>query len=364
MRRIRNYLSSLSGVGPAFALLFTANSANAQVTCTGNMSITPGTSFVAGNMTIGRDLANGAILGSFGGNTVYPGSSDGGITCTGPAGSIVPITITPTSPISGYNGGTYNGYALYDTGYSGIGYYVPILTNTVALSSSGTWNSNAASWPLPNGLVFVKTGSIPPGTYNAITIPAEKISVGGILVGGGGSPWPGQVTIVAGTCSTPDVTVALGTHKGSEFAGVGTGTNWLPFNIQLTNCPPFYGHDVRGTTTAIQNGSGNTIGVIFTPAGTSPLIDGIPGTIAVAPANGETGSVASGVGIQIADGNGVLQTLDGVTVNPALSFSQLDATVVAGNNFQIPLKARYIQTSPVVQGGQANGSLYFTLNYQ
>lgn len=135
-------------------------------------------------------------------------------------------------------------------------------------------------------------------------------------------------------CSTGDVVVPMGTHQGSEFAGVNTFTASTNFNITLQACP-----------------SGiNTIKYQIDP--TTTVLNAANSVVAL-----DSSSSATGIGVQLLDNSGnalplgTQQTLAGYN----------SAT---GGNYTIPLKARYYQTSSPLGSGSANTSLTFTMSYQ
>jgi type 1 fimbria pilin len=73
-------------------------------------------------------------------------------------------------------------------------------------------------------------------------------------------------------------------------------------------------------------------------------------------------STASGIGIQVLNGNTVISygPDSSVVGNP----NQWLAGSTGNGTFNIPLTARYAQTAPTVKPGTANGIATFTMSYQ
>lgn len=134
-------------------------------------------------------------------------------------------------------------------------------------------------------------------------------------------------TVDAGSA---DQTVDLGKVAVTAFsAGAGTKASPTKFSLNLTDCP--------ATVTSAQ--------VKFD--GTSDEIN--PNLLAL-----DSGSDATGVGIEIADKSGTA-----IPVHQASS----DYPLVAGDN-TIDFVARYVSTAANVTAGTANATSEFTLNYK
>jgi type 1 fimbria pilin len=147
------------------------------------------------------------------------------------------------------------------------------------------------------------------------------------------------------TCrvATPSISVPLGNVPVNRFTGVGS-TSQMPsysFTIQL-NCS---GGD-----------SGATLNVYTT------LTDQTDVTNQSDTLNLSAGSTARGVGIQVLNGDTPIRF--GPDSSAAGNINQWFAGSAANGTFNIPLKARYVQTGSSVVPGTANGIATFTMNYQ
>src|SRR5471032_150906 len=142
----------------------------------------------------------------------------------------------------------------------------------------------------------------------------------------------------------------MGKYEVSKyFTGKGSATPWVSVPIQLLNCPPFQGaysisgsppiYDTNGTVTAgtLVN---NVVALSIVP--TYGIIDSTNGIMKL----DNDPNVATGVGIQIAQGTSASPTL--FNFAGALSFPQLSSGVT---NITIPFQARYIQTENAITAG-------------
>ena len=135
-------------------------------------------------------------------------------------------------------------------------------------------------------------------------------------------------------CTTPNVTVDLGSHRTSEFGGVGSALAPVNFNINVNGCP-------AGMT---------SIQYRIDPVTT--VLDAGNAVVALG-----SGSTARGVGIQLLDGNG----------NPfpfSASQSLTGYDPANGGDYAIPLQARFYQTSAPVFAGTVKAGMMFTMSYQ
>lgn len=173
----------------------------------------------------------------------------------------------------------------------------------------------------------------------------------------------GNINIVAQTCQTPDVTVALGSYKTSVLTGIGSTTPQVNFVIPLTGCPGFPGYYGAANPVTMEPASSQTQ---ITNAGTP-----IPNTISiridpvVTPIDAGNGVLSLTAGAGTATGVG-LQLLNSTGEPRALSKNQLlnvalDANTKAVN---ISLGARYLQTATTVTAGKANAVATYTIIYQ
>ncbi len=146
------------------------------------------------------------------------------------------------------------------------------------------------------------------------------------------------ITVKAPTCTVMDIskniTVNLGSHNKSSFTGVGTTTTEVPFTINLSNCQSVGSVIMQFNATADTNAtSGNQI----------IQLDNSP-------------SSATGIGIQILDGNNTPVTLN--------NSSQIwSGSKGSQNSYSFQYYARYIQTLSSVSAGEANAVATYVLTY-
>lgn len=142
-----------------------------------------------------------------------------------------------------------------------------------------------------------------------------------------------NITTLACSVGNASIVVPMGNIKTTAFSGVGsspTASNTQSFNIPLS-CN-------AGTR------------VFVSLAGTA--VSGTTGVLALDSA-GSSG-VASGVGIQLLSNNAP------VTFNTFINAGTVSST----GAYNIPLQARYYQTTQAITAGTANSSATFTLTYQ
>ncbi|MCA8157744.1 fimbrial protein [Burkholderia contaminans] len=167
---------------------------------------------------------------------------------------------------------------------------------------------------------------------NALNAYAQHV---GNQLGGTWSPnyyQNSSTLIIPQTCSTPNVTVDMGTVRTDSFTGVGSKSALKVANISLLNCP-----------------SGiKTVSYQIDPV--TPVLDATNSVVALAPPS------ATGVGLQLTD----LYRVP-LQFGKALPFTNYSSS---GGNFSIPMLAFYYQTGSVVTPGQANTFVVFTMTYQ
>jgi type 1 fimbria pilin len=206
---------------------------------------------------------------------------------------------------------------------------------------------------------LVKTGPVTGGIITAADLPtAEFVKIGDNTLRLLLTNNLGSLNVVARTCTTPDVSVDLGTHYTKELTGVGSTTAaWVDVPIRLNNCPAFFD--------AFRNDGIYSPGISpVTPRASQLSYRVDPVTSVVNPAQGVmalqpdgVNPTAQGIGIQIADaGNNPVSY--GTTRASGLALTEVD-----GQSYTIPLKARYYQTEATTVAGQANGAATVTLIY-
>lgn len=225
-------------------------------------------------------------------------------------------------------------------------------------------------------VTLIKIGTITAGSYNlsAAGLPTASISIVNALSYPATAGLPikahiiklqGQLTVSAQTCTTPNVSVNLGSFDIRQyFTGSGTTTPWVDSSIALTNCPVFHGFynaskptlmfDYNIGSGTVANSINNSIGVRLTPA--TNVIDAANGIMAI---DSSVSGAASGVGIQIASGS------SSQTPTPFNFAAEQRVTLPkdGSSTIRVPLVARYIQTESNIMPGKANGKVVFLINY-
>lgn len=193
-----------------------------------------------------------------------------------------------------------------------------------------------------------------PGTVKVEIIKiAKQVGSGTLMPGlyahyyaGGSGPGKPMTTITLGatviTASACEVdmgsrhiAVDFGTVSRSMFAGVGSTNTEKEFQVGLACVGPGHGQDSVKLSFAY-----------------TPDPSGAPGVIKI---DGGT-EAASGVGIQL---------LDNRTASPIDKGERIElgAMTPGKHRFQLPLKARYYQTAPTVNGGETRAIATFTIEY-
>lgn len=215
-----------------------------------------------------------------------------------------------------------------------------------------------------------KTGDTPSGSYfvDATSFPTFSISTGTVefppLDHVVTVSFSGGINVMTQTCDIANVTVELGEHEKSYFDS-NTATDWVDFNIELTNCPAFIGKS-QAINWNISNPDNYTMGsysrnkfmLMLKPTTT---IVNASGVVAL---DGTSGS-ASGIGVQMQYNN---STSSSSIFNRSLSIDHIITSPgsIEGLNYTIPLKARYYRTGPasLVKPGTANTAVEFVISYQ
>jgi len=187
--------------------------------------------------------------------------------------------------------------------------------------------------------MFVKTGPVATGFVPQTTIASAASfsnETGSML-----SQDPGleiqfvtmAVLLMSQACTTPDVSVSLGTPQASVFTGAGASSQLVGFDISLNGCPA------------------GMSAIHYQIDAATPVVDAANAVIGL-----DATSTATGVGVQLLDADG----------NPAVLGTKLPFAgynSATGGSFKIPLRARYRQTGAKVTPGSANSAVTFTMNY-
>jgi major type 1 subunit fimbrin (pilin) len=267
------------------------------------------------------------------------------------------------------SGQQYNGtgapgglaYTVYETNVPGVGIAIAVDEFVSAHAWAGWIDPSATNWSgrTYNGakhsdmkygskvaVALIKTGTVSTGgTVNGGTVVksipvTDSINHTDLAVSFTINP----VTVIPLTCTTPDVDVAMGSFKTTDFPTVGSlspGTA-ASVPIQLLNCPS--GTPVDGTKS----------GVIHTIEYRIDPTSGTAATNVAALTPGE--SSATGVGIQLFDSSGKVFPL-----SKEQTLSGYNST--AGGDYTIPLTARYYATGQVT-AGPANSTMTLTMLYE
>lgn len=339
---------------------------------TGNLGLIATMPLSGGNLTVGRDVPVGAEVY----RQTYSPSSELLVTCNGITTDVTERNYFSRLPLpsANWNSGPYAG-KVYQSGVPGIG--VAIWRGASVLPYDWNWG-NCTGWtvtctirlyPFSNSMTvsLIKTGPVSAGTVNGANFPSiardliSDTTLQAIRVN-----FVGSINIVSRTCSTPDVSVPMGTHIVNEFSGKNTFTPWIDFNIALNNCPAFNGYyqadgpiwtgsGSQGTVDNLNSRKNNTLQVRLDP--TLAAINPSQGILALNPSAQGNAPAATGVGLQVADSNGGPLSL------AILHASGITPRAQEGASYSIPLKARYIQTEDHVTAGPANATATFTIDY-
>lgn len=264
---------------------------------------------------------------------------------------------TTPLPASSYVSPVYGNKPIYETGVPGIG--VVAWADSQSKAFPADFNTTPGPGEYSNWSIhkfyfsLVKTANVVgTGTVSAANLPWVYYYVGSnkLIVEQGAAL--GRVNVIPGTCTTPDVTVNMGTHFTTELKGAGTTTAPVSFKIALNNCPAFFGthwtNNVDGSVSD-SNQVNNTISMQFDP--TTSSVNPGQGVFAL-----RSGG-ATGIGIQLLNAAGSPMPLG------SRQPSGLVLTQTNGASYTISLQARYYQTSATTTAGQANSSLTVTLTY-
>ncbi|MEM5345166.1 fimbrial protein [Paraburkholderia azotifigens] len=303
-----------------------------------------------GTMLTGWTAASGPYIGMWN-CTAYSGGAIGAY-----GSSLLSTTGTATS-----SGG--RPYTVYASGYPGIGIIIAMYDGESTGGCSGFYNeydigsyspwygsgcggSGTVSGPV-GGIVsvaLVKTanqvvaGTLPPMQVAKVA-PGTTFSGGNIKTGSSiytaytVTFTTSVVQIINGSCTTPDVSVPLGTWSTTSFTGAGSTTTAVGFNVSLNNCPAGM----------------NSISYRVDP--TTSVLNSPQSVVAL-----DSSSTATGVGVQLLNNSS-----NPLPLSSYQTFSGYSSST--GGSYTIPLKARYYQTGATVGPGPANTSMTLTMQY-
>ncbi|WP_321952337.1 fimbrial protein [Paraburkholderia bannensis] len=355
MQRI-NFIRLIRHFLLASLLVFTSAGAWATSSCKANYSAF--TLSLPATLAVARDVPNGSLLTAW----VQTSQLTNYFTCTVTQQTYTGVdfesagivTSSPTAYTVSYNG---NSVSVYPTNVPGIGIAMGGYINPGGWGWFGFLDfprlgyKNNYNGTINNGgqliVALVKIGDITPGTVGGLI--AQAFSWEGTAgAPAGDNPAAGvinfsitPVAITVMTCTTPDVSVPMGTFKTTDFPGVGAlSPNPAGFAIQLLNCPG--GTAVSGT----QAGQIHSI---------QYRIDPTSGTLATNVAALSGSPSATGVGIELFNSSGAVFPL---STNTTLS----GYNSASGGSYSIPMTARYYRTGAIT-AGPANATMTLTVSY-
>lgn len=325
-----------------FASMSSALGTELYCTPVSSFSINPG------SIEVQRDIAVGQPIGDW----VESNSAVSYVDCNYDYYPHDPIV----SGVKSYNklaGMTYGGYTVFSTNLAGIGFIIEGKAYFSTTSSWSSWQGVMAGTYERDLSTTAHSVGVHPSVTNQARIRLIKTGdvTGGNLSGSAGSFYAGlrsrgwfssevPITFSGGRVATlscsviqSKITVQLGKHTKGEFSGIGSGTDWHNFNIEV-DCDTNAHINVR-------------IDAVADPSHQAGVLK----------INDRSGDMAaSGVGIQL------YYRPD----NSPVTFGQdkFYWRSRRGGGEIVQLKARYYQTGERIAPGTANGTATFTLTYK
>ena len=371
-------IGSLLKSGLAVALLWAVADPAFAVNCTYSNGIQPAIGYMplqVSAITVGRDVPVGTEVY----RQTFKMASGQAVTpdCLyAPFQMFTELTVDASFGLAAWPSGTYAN-KVYKTSIPGLGVVMNsrggVLPRRTSTQPSTCTPGHRCLIPFegPSNfeLILIKLGDVTPGVLTNSSLPTVSLygNFGDARVLGFQIGITGSLQIVSRTCSTPDVSVPMGTYAPKDFSGINSATGWKDFSIRLNDCPAFHG-TVNKTAASWESQSGSSPGGTGTP-GTREVnslryrID--PVRMAINAGNGvlslDSGAAgrppaATGIGLQIA-------TQASNTV-PLASLQSSGLTLSSTErSYVIALRARYLQTGSKVTPGPANASATFTMSY-
>lgn len=187
----------------------------------------------------------------------------------------------------------------------------------------GTWGS--VRFELVKISATTGSGALTTGALTQ-TLVAGETNIYHFSVGGG------AVQTVACSVTNPNISVTMGNAKNTDFSGAGSTSGEAGFNINL-NCDA--ATNVKMTISPGSAGAENAANGVLKLDNPGP-------------------DSASGVGVQLLYNSAPVPLGTRMTI----------ATTSADGAYDIPLKARYIQTAAQIVPGKADANATFTMTYQ
>ncbi|CQJ04944.1 fimbrial protein [Yersinia frederiksenii] len=345
----------------AFLLLCSSQYASAIATCTLNNPVRNLVGNLSSGFYAGDELSVGAILYKY----TYIDAGITGVVCGPTPFTLVQALdyVNNTLPLSNWTGTS----TVYQTSIPGVGVTFSsdlnnksLPTNAYTFTSTDSGTMYTANVKINTVVTFVKLGPISPGTFNASTLPTVRLdlaadpSMSGMPMRVYNLSFTGSIAVRAGTCTTPDVNVPMGSHDMNQLSAIGSTTAWVDASIKLTNCPVLAGRLQEVTSSSLGKIVKTQIILVLspttglTPEGYLDIDRSVP-------------NAANGVAIQLASGTVNSPTLLNLKAVAGNTFSIASATTATTVNF--PFVARYIKTQTPITPGQANGKMTFTISY-
>lgn len=327
------------------------------------------------SLTVGRDVPLGTIISrqALRASTL--------LECARGAPDYVRLDLWMTysinpKPLANWSQGPYAN-KVYETGVPGIGVVYNYLTRYPLPYNDyleELWGANTIkqAFNALGTVDFIKIGPVSPGRIDAINLPSVQYNLQDSYTTT--KLWDvnvsGSITIVSQTCNTPDVTVNLGDNSIEPLvSGAENETPRKNFNIELRNCPVFYGQMSKLTATNYSYWSEtgetrltevpNTISISLNP--TSGILDSNAMIAKLDDVQPNGAPKAEGVGIALYDPSGNRYKFDGHFVKVATP------AIGSSGDISIPLSAAYTfdpsQPKSLIQPGSAHAAIEFTLQY-
>lgn len=255
------------------------------------------------------------------------------------------------------------GQRVYKTSVQGVGLHFYFISGQMSADTTCSNTTSCKSYPLGSwSYRLVKTGPVASGVISGSSLPqisryrGQSDSMVNLL----NISFSGSATITVPTCTTPEVTVDMGTWDINKFTGKDSVTGWRDATIKMVNCQRFYGNgyakfNLSGQVTSDfrQN---NTWTLKLTPQ--NGTINSSTGIMSI-----DTTQIkaASGLGIQLSYGT---TSSAGTELVNFASTKTASIPTTGVSTITIPLAARYIQTENTVKPGKANGKATFTITYK
>ena len=310
-----------SVIGSALLLLSFSGMASCQFVKGVTSEVSGYISF--GNVSVQRDIPVGSVIA-----TAATGAYNGGQSIAGCSGEswVYRWEMAQWKTLSA------QGNSIYSTNIPGVGLRLTNVYNGKRLPYDQSQKPNTNIFIPGINAELIKTGKITGGMLTTGVLArasvANQFYFANVTLNG-----TNTITATACSVSTPQVNVPLGIYDKSQFNGVGTGTQWQLFSVDL-NCDTGARINTRIDATA---DSAGVSGVM--------KLDGAPGDMA-----------ATGVGIQLQ------YTPDSAMVQFGKERFYYQSPY--GGAESVQLQARYYQTEQKITAGTANGTATFTLTYK